>query len=251
MEKAEGKGACAMTAFVPPRSLKAVLFDKDGTLVDFERTWAPVIRAAARLAARGDPMLAQRLLEACGVDPATGRTRADSLFAAGNSAEIAGEMVARGSPWPQGELTRQLDILFARAGAAAVAIADLPALFGRLKQARLVVGIASSDAAVGIDETMRALGVGQFVDFIAGYDSGHGHKPDAGMALAFCRQAGCVPGQMMVVGDNRHDMAMGRAAGAGAVIGVLSGTGTSETLQELADAVIDSIADLPDLLGIN
>ena len=250
MEKAEGKGACAMTRFVPPKSLKAILFDKDGTLIDFERTWAPVNRAAAQLAAPTDSALAASLLDFCGVDPATGRTRADSLFAAGNAAEIAREMVAHGSPVGLARLTAELDRLFAAAGASAAPVVDLPALFSQLKQSGFAIGIASSDVAAGIQGTVRALGVGQFVDFIAGYDSGYGHKPDAGMALAFCRQAGCAPGQMMVVGDNRHDMAMGRAAGAGAVIGVLSGTGTSGTLSELADAVIASIAGLPDLLGI-
>jgi phosphoglycolate phosphatase len=239
-----------MVRFVPPKSLKAILFDKDGTLIDFERTWAPVIRAAAQLAARDDTALAHRLLEACGVEPASGRTRADSLFASGNSAEIAAEMVALGSAWAPAALTVELDKLFAEAGAEAVGLTDLPMLFSRLKGAGFAIGIASSDAAAGIRETLRALGVDGEVDFIAGYDSGHGHKPDPGMALAFCRRAGCSPGQMMMVGDNRHDLAMGRAAGAGAVVGVLSGTGTPESLGDLADALIGSVAELPDLLGV-
>jgi phosphoglycolate phosphatase len=239
-----------MAAFVPPRPLRAVLFDKDGTLIDFERTWAPVNRAVARLAADGDAALEAKLLDACGVDPATGRTRADSLFAAGNAAEIAGAMVAQGSRWAHAELTAELDLIFAGAGAGAVGITDLPVLFGRLKRAGIAIGIASSDATAGIRETLGALGVERQVDFVAGYDSGHGHKPDAGMALAFCRAVGCVPGEMILVGDNRHDLAMGRAARAGAVIGVLSGTGTAETLGDLADALIASVAELPELLRV-
>lgn len=42
---------------------------------------------------------------------------------------------------------------------------------------------------------------------------------------------------------------MARAAGAGAAIGVLSGTGTRQTLAELADVLIGSVADLPVLLA--
>jgi phosphoglycolate phosphatase len=240
----------AMTRFMPPNPLKAVLFDKDGTLIDFERTWAPVNRAVARLAASGDTALEARLLTACGVDPSTGRTRADSLFASGNAAEIAGAMLAHGSPWAHAELTAELDAIFAGAGAGAVGITDLAALFARLRRAGLAIGIASSDAAVGIRQTIRALGIEGQVDFVAGYDSGHGHKPDAGMALAFCHEVGCRPAEMVLVGDNRHDLAMGRAARAGAVIGVLSGTGTAETLGDLADVLIASVADLPETLGI-
>jgi phosphoglycolate phosphatase len=52
-----------------------------------------------------------------------------------------------------------------------------------------------------------------------------------------------------MVGDNRHDMEMARAAGAGMAIGVLSGNGTRDTLSPLADVLIESVADLPGLLS--
>ena len=55
----------------------------------------------------------------------------------------------------------------------------------------------------------------------------------------------------MVVGDNVHDLAMARAAGAGAAIGVLSGNGAAADLAPLADAVLDSVCDLPGWLGAN
>ena len=48
-----------------------------------------------------------------------------------------------------------------------------------------------------------------------------------------------------MVGDNRHDLEMARAGGAGLAVGVLSGTGTRESLMPLADVILNSIADLP------
>jgi phosphoglycolate phosphatase len=44
-------------------------------------------------------------------------------------------------------------------------------------------------------------------------------------------------------------MEMARAAAAGAAIGVLSGTGTRQTLEALADVLIGSVADLPALMA--
>jgi phosphoglycolate phosphatase len=41
-------------AWRPSTTLKAILFDKDGTLVDFDRTWADTNRKAALIAADGD-----------------------------------------------------------------------------------------------------------------------------------------------------------------------------------------------------
>jgi len=48
-----------------------------------------------------------------------------------------------------------------------------------------------------------------------------------------------------VVGDAVHDLAMGRAAGVGLTVGVLSGTSRREDLVGLADIIVASIADLP------
>ncbi|MGN6550950.1 MAG: HAD family hydrolase [Pararhizobium sp.] len=229
-------------------ALGGVLFDKDGTLIDFEGTWGPIILSATRHAAGGDPTLQRRLLVIGGVDPGTGRTAADSLFAAGNTAEIVAAFVAAGAPHDAAALARDLDAMFIDAAATAVPITATRALFDDLKARGLKLGIASSDNAASIARTVQALGVEDHVDFIAGYDSGHGAKPDAGMLLAFCAATGLQPGQVAMVGDNRHDMEMARAAGAGLRIAVLSGTGTRETLTPLADICLDSIADLPALL---
>ena len=51
--------------------LKAVLFDKDGTLIDFNGTWFKLYEALALEFARGDKQEAARLLEIGGYDKAT------------------------------------------------------------------------------------------------------------------------------------------------------------------------------------
>ena len=229
--------------------IKAILFDKDGTLVDFDRTWAQTNRKAALLAADGDPMLADLLLIECGMDPLTGKTRADSMFAAANANEIAAHMVAHGSPVETERLARMLDQAFIEGADTPWPICDLDMLMRTLTRAELSIGIASSDGEAGIRRTVEVLGIETHVSFIAGYDSGHGPKPEPGMLHAYAAHLGLAPGQVAMVGDNRHDMEMARASGAGAAIGVLSGTGSHGTLSELADVLIGSVAELPALLG--
>ncbi|OCW57855.1 HAD family hydrolase [Hoeflea olei] len=229
--------------------VKAILFDKDGTLVDFDRTWAPVNRKVAEIAARGDADLAERLLVACGMDPVSGKTRADSMFAAANAAEIAKHMVAHGSPVQADELGRLLDAAFVEGAESPWPICDLGALLGALGEAGYAMGIASSDGEAGIRRTVEVLGISAHISFVAGYDSGHGPKPEPGMIAAFATHLGLKPADIAMVGDNKHDMDMARAAGAGLAVGVLSGTGTPATLGDIADVMIGSVADLPALLS--
>lgn len=229
--------------------IKAILFDKDGTLVDFDKTWAHTNRKAALLAADGDAVLADILLFECGMDPLTGKTRADSMFAAANANEIAAHMVAHGSPVETERLARLLDQAFIEGADTPWPICDLDMLMRTLIGAELSIGIASSDGEASIRRTVEVLGIETYVSFIAGYDSGHGPKPEPGMVHAYAAHLGLAPSQVAMVGDNRHDMEMARASGAGAAIGVLSGTGSHRTLAELADVLIGSVADLPALLA--
>lgn len=233
------------------RALRAILFDKDGTLLDYEKTWGAINRAAATLAGAGDDALAARLLELGGVDPVSGRTRADSLLAAGNTREIARAWADAGSPLDVESLTRQLDELFTQSAAHAVPVTDLAALFGRLTARGLVLGIASSDSEAAIRVTLRTFGLSAHVRTVIGYDSGFGSKPGPGMVLAFAASTGLSPAEIAVVGDNRHDLEMARAAGAGWKIGVLTGTGSRETLAPLADLCLSSISEMEDALSMS
>lgn len=183
-----------------------------------------------------------QLLAAGGADRNGGSVAADSVLAAGNTVEIAAAWVQAGAPVAAAALTAELDALFRAAAQTVVPVTDLARLFGRLRGLRL--GIASSDNEAAIRATAARFGIDGLVDYVAGYDSGHGTKPGPGMVQGFCREAGLAPEEVAVVGDNRHDMAMGRSAGAGLTVGVLTGTGTRETLAGLADLCLGSIAGL-------
>lgn len=230
-------------------TIDGILFDKDGTLLDYAASWTPINARAAAIAARQDPALAIRLLAAGGADPSGGAVHADSLLAAANTAEIAAAWVQAGAPWQAAALTAELDALFQAASLTVVEATPLAPLFARLKARGLRLGIASSDSGAAIRATARRFGIETHLDYIAGYDSGHGVKPGPGMVHGFCAATALTPSQVAVVGDNRHDMEMGRAAGAALCVGVLTGTGTRTTLAGFADLCIDSIETIESVIG--
>ena len=124
----------------------------------------------------------------------------------------------------------------------------LPELLVRLKRANLRIGVASMDGEAAVRATLERLDLSPFIDFVAGYDSGHGIKPEPGMVLAFARQCTIKPTQVAVVGDSPHDLAMGRAAGAGLVVGFTGGGGVRDLLAPNADHIIERLEDLLGLL---
>ena len=228
--------------------IRGIFFDKDGTLLDYAASWTPINRRAADCAASGDAELAARLLRLGGMDPGTGRIAPDGILATGSTEEIAAAFIEGGAPHALTELTRALDDLFRSAIDDVVPVTDLAALLDRLRARGLRIGIGSNDSEQAIRATAARFGFGHLIDFFAGYDSGFGAKPDPGMVLQFCRAVDLSPSQIAVVGDSASDLSMGRAAGAGFLVGVLTGTGTRATLEAHAQHCIDSIEALEELL---
>jgi len=233
---------------MPP--IRGILFDKDGTLLDYDATWNPAYAEAAVEVAGGDAELSERLLVATGWDLASARAVPGTLLAAGTNDEIGD---AWGALLPaarrRADMGGWLDGIFMRVTArTAVSLVDLPRLFAGLQTRRIAVGVATNDSEPGARASLAPFGILDTLDFLAGFDSGHGGKPGPGMALAFCDKIGCQPLEITVVGDNIHDFEMGRAAGAGLAIGVLSGNAAAGELDPHADHVIGSVADLTGLL---
>lgn len=232
------------------RLIRGVLFDKDGTLIDFQKTWGPMLRQVADILAEGDTALADGILRAGGHDPRTMRTAPGSLLAAGSTAEIA-EVWAKELGLTDVEaLTARMDALFTKLGPeGAVPVPGLRDALDALVEKGLILGIATSDSEAAARRTAGVLGLADHFVFICGYDSGHGVKPTAGMVLGFCKATGLPPAEVAVVGDNLHDLEMARAADAGLVVGVLTGTGSRDVLAPHADVVLPGVAQLPTLIN--
>lgn len=229
--------------------IKGILFDKDGTLVDFQATWHAIGDAMALEAADGDRQRADALMDAAGYDSESTRFRADSVFAAGTNADIVALWHPRLTDGQRLAMVERFDTFCAIEGAAnAVALPGVVAAIKELHAGGIKLGIATNDSTAGAERTLLTLGVAQMFAAAFGYDAVAKPKPAPDSVIAFCDLTGLKPSEIAMVGDNRHDLELGRAGGVGLNVGVLSGTGTRESLSPLADIIVDSVAELPKLV---
>ncbi len=230
--------------------IKGIVFDKDGTLLDFNETWVPVNQIIASLIANGNKDVISQMLSESGQDVVAGTVNSGSLLATGNNDQIA-EAWQKYAPHHDVQTITELinDVGTYAATFTAKPVVNLHKTVLKLAKEGLKMGLATSDSHDSAIATLRAFNILDYFDFICGYDSGYGLKPDGGMVLGFCEQTGMDPSEVVVVGDNACDMEMAMAANAILRVGVLTGNSSEQELMVLADVVIPSISELSAIIG--
>ena len=226
--------------------IRGLLFDKDGTLLDFQQSWSRAYNELCLDLCGGDREAATAMLAAGGMELATGHCRSGSVLAAGNTIDIAAFWYPMLSGAEMKAMIDRIDLAFHANGIRySVMLPGVAETLEALAGTGLVMGVATSDSTAATKAALVALGIAHHLPHVFGYDSVARPKPAADIVHSFCAAIGAEPREVAVIGDNPHDLEMARSAGAGVALGVLSGNSAMDDLAPLADAVLGSIRDLP------
>jgi phosphoglycolate phosphatase len=222
--------------------VEALLFDKDGTLFEFAATWEAWAQAFLVRAAEGDRMLAARAGAMIGFDLEARAFDPSSIAIAGTPGEIADALAPE---FPDLSRAGIIGMINEEAALApqCEAVPLLPFL-SDLRARGLRLGVATNDAEAPALAHLKAAGVHELFDFVAGSDSGYGAKPAPGQPLAFADLIGVEPSRIAMVGDSLHDLIAGRDAGM-VTLGVLTGMASAPELRPHAAAVFPDIGHIP------
>jgi phosphoglycolate phosphatase len=218
-------------------AFQAILWDKDGTLVDSFAAWVQFERVlAGDLAGRYLPPgsasgYTARVLEELGVDR-SGKVSSRGILATGTEASILGVFfqvltefgAASGSRESFLETAQsRMDVLADTHLTLPAAMPGAAAALEGFHTLGVPQGLATADTQTNAQRDLEHLGWASFFSFWA--CGGPHAKPDPWAVTEFAGRLGLSCREILVVGDTAADAAMAQAAGA-EFVAVLCGTGT-------------------------
>jgi phosphoglycolate phosphatase len=215
-----------------PHSIRLVIFDLDGTLIDSRLDLVHSVNAALRHIGRpelpddviasyvgdGAPILIQRALGMEAADEALVRKGLEFFLSYYREHKLDHTTVYPGIP---------------------EALAAIQTSNGVRRQMAVLTNKPVNPSRAIVD----ALGLGQYFSQVYGGNSFVTKKPDPEGARKLLAESGVAPDQAAIVGDSHVDVRTGRNAGLWTV-GVTYGFATHTLEDEAPDVLVDSAADL-------
>ncbi|WMJ76566.1 MULTISPECIES: HAD family hydrolase [unclassified Sedimentibacter] len=124
-------------------------------------------------------------------------------------------------------------------------IVDLKELYRHMNSKGIKMGIATADSMQSAEHMINKLNLDGCFDFVGAYDGIMKRKPHKDMCERFCKMYGLEPSEVAIVGDSYNDMLFAKNSGAIGV-GVLSGVSCKINLKDTANIILPSIECLFD-----
>lgn len=232
--------------------IKGILFDKDGTLVDFNSLWLESTYELITYIARkhADVYSTEKNKEIASLlGLLDNQIDEHSVLASMTSQDIA-KIIADNLHANVEQIHEEInDFYYAyilKNKDKIRGIGNLLVLLKQLKNEGLIIGIVTADNLDITKLTLSVLEIEPYVDFIATADL-YEKKPNKEAMLAFCEKFSLQEDEVIHVGDTLIDMKFSKHGKFG--VGVLSGVGTEQTLEKYTPYIIESVHSLINLEG--
>ncbi len=236
--------------------IKGILFDKDGTLIDFHSLWISAAVWSVSEITRLNNLHSdfnEYILETIGVKD--GKIKPNGALAYKVYDEIAedicNDLSARNVQIDAKNMSKQLVFFFEQFivsnKSKYTEITDTKKLVEELKDMGIFIGMSTADTKGSAIDCLEKLGVIDEFDYIGADDGVLRAKPAPDMVFDFMHEYSLKAEEIMIVGDTYNDILFAKRSGAKAV-GVLSGVSQAEDFKNDADFILSSVADIPNLI---
>ena len=235
---------------------EAIIFDKDGTLLDFDAFWISVTVKALedvfQVLSLDDSHLPE-IMEALGVR--NGVTDMDGALCKGTYEEIGHivyDVLSRyGCPASKDAVADMVLSSYNQnvdAGQILPTCAKLQEVLTTLKEQGMILALVTTDNPLITEKCLKALSIYPLFDRIYTDDGKTPTKPNPYCANALCELFGLDKRKVVMVGDTLTDMRFAKNAGIAAV-GLARTEKNAVVLSTMADAIIDDMTQLTDAIS--
>ncbi len=193
--------------------IKAIVFDKDGTLLDYDRFWIPVAEKAIL------QLLKSKALEAASCNELMKSIGAydgiRGILCYGTYADIANAInkkLSRNELFSPSEAAAAFENA-TESGELAPTCDDIVSLMKNLKSNGYTVAMVTSDNEKMARFCLEKLGIIDYFDKIIFDDGIHPPKPDPYHMNSLCREMNISPNEVLMVGDTLTDMRFAENSG--------------------------------------
>ena len=230
---------------------EAIIFDKDGTLLDFDAFWAAVSRKALKIVLEKFNMpvaLSDEILVAFGV--CNGITSINGVLCKGTYEQMGSIvydiMHREGCQRNCDEVTRAVIDAYnesADAGEVKPTCTRLAEVLRELKKQNKKLAVVTTDNEQITRKCLSELGIEELFDKIYTDDGIMPTKPDPFCAFDFCKIYGIEKEKIVMVGDTVTDARFAANAGI-SMVGIARSDENREILSEYTDTVISEMTEL-------
>ena len=216
--------------------IRAILFDKDGTLLQFTEGWVDSIVGFLENKILDDRKK-RKLFKEIGIRE-DGGVEENSILSSETAMDLAiifSKYLDEDLDEIYGELDDHLLNYLKKNNKFIRETCDLRKLFEALRERGILIGIFTSDNYRQAKYSMDYLGLDSFIDFYAAADI-YKKKPNKESLEVFKKKYSLEDQEIIIVGDSRVDMVFGEDT---VKVGVLCGTGSREMLAKYTDNIID------------
>jgi len=235
-------------------STKLVIFDKDGTLIDFKETWIGIIDNLISVMGRHVPMtptLKERIQSALGISVENKQIDGFGPLAMGTFTECDALLTyclyREGMRWDKAQgVVRLLGDEIFRSDVRKKHIRPAKGvidLLGRLKSKGILIAVATNDKEADAWSDMDSMGVKGYINYVVGADSVNASKPAPDMVKKICDYLRVESSHAVLIGDTIMDALLGRNSGVQLTIGI-TGIVPKEVLEKHMDLVLDSLDEI-------
>ena len=236
--------------------IRAILFDKDGTLIEFERTWHAIMTLIFQRMEEDHEMRPEevaRLKRLSGYMPEGFET--ESMIQCLPTSEIietwANEVTADEARKPayRGYFHRLFDDASVDDRVEVIPLPEVEPTLAYLHNAGYRLGIATADTEKSLRHSLKRANLERYFCFFGSDNGLYRPKPDPQMANAFMNEARVAPDELLIVGDSDADRRFAANAKA-KFVGILHPYGVFAKEETGGSPLIRRMGELIDVMAL-